>query len=105
MPTSASTYRLLACAIENRVRLCCDYGGKRREICPIILGLGANNEEKLLAYQVDGETKEGSISAPDWRCFLVSELRGIETAEGEWGAGNRHSQSQKCVLQVDYDAN
>jgi hypothetical protein len=59
-----STYRLFAWAIENRVALCCRYQGHPREICPIILG-HSDGREKVLAWQMRGETSEGRLRKPD----------------------------------------
>jgi hypothetical protein len=105
MPTAASTYGFLAWAIENRVRLSCDYGGKPRDICPIILGRGPSGEDVVLAYQVGGKASGGPVRQPEWKCFRVSRLRHVEAAEGAWRAGASHSQRQSCVEDVDYDVN
>jgi hypothetical protein len=105
MPTPATTYHVLAWAIENRVRLSCDYGGHEREICPIILGLGRGGDEAVLAWQVGGETSDGPIRGADWKCFRVSRLRHLAIADGEWLAGASHSRRQSCVEDVDYDVN
>jgi len=100
-----ATYLVLAWAIENRVPLSCEYDGWPREICPIILGRGADGDTRLLVYQIGGETSKGPIRRPDWKCFRVAGLRAVEVATGEWRAGASHSQDQSCVAEVDYDVN
>ena len=105
MPTAAWTYRMLAWAIENRRPLSCFYGGRPRDIRPIILGLGRGGDEVVLVYQVGGETSEGPIRRPDWKCFHVAGLDEIEPGKGAWQAGASHIQRQPCVVDVDYDAN
>lgn len=102
---SASTYHLLAWAIENRVPLSCVYGGQPRQICPVILGLGPGGEDVVLAYQLAGETSEGPIRRPAWKCFHLARLRRVKSASGVWDAGGNHSRRQSCVEDVDYDAN
>ena len=101
----AATYLALAWAIENRVPLSCQYQGQPREICPIILGLGPKREEMVLAWQVGGETSDGPISRPEWKCMRVTGLSEIGIADVEWRTGARHSQRQSCVTDVDYDVN
>jgi hypothetical protein len=96
---------MLAWAIENRIRLSCDYGGRPREICPIILGRGRGGEEAVLAYQVGGETSGGRVGGAEWKCFRVSGLDRMEAMKGEWLTGASHSQRQTCVDDVDYDVN
>lgn len=59
----------------------------------------------VLVYQVGGETSDGPIRRPDWKCFRVSKLRRVAIAKGAWQAGASHSQRQNCVQDVDYDVN
>ena len=99
-----STYNALAWAIENRLPLACAYEGHHREICPIILG-HSDGREKVLVYQTGGSTSRGPLRKPDWKCFEVSGIGDIEPLDGPWQIGGRHSQTQTCVRDVDYDVN
>jgi len=97
-------YALFAWAIENRSRILCMQNGYPREICPIILG-HSDRREKALVWQVGGETSDGPLKRPGWKCFLLSNVDGASLGEGAWLAGSSHLSRQSCVRQVDYDAN
>jgi hypothetical protein len=101
---SASLYHLLAWAIENRVPLDCVYDGRRREICPVILGQSRGHAVALV-YQTGGETSRGPLRQPEWKCFQLSKLSGAVRAGRLWQVGASHTQAQSCVQIVDYDAN
>lgn len=101
---TSPTYLLFAWSVENRARIHCLYGGRPREICPIIVG-HSGSEEKALVWQIDGETSDGPLLRPEWKCFFLASVRNAEPRDGEWEAGSRHQQRQSCVRMVDYDAN
>ena len=102
MPSPA--YALFAWTIENRSRLRCLLDGRAREICPIVLG-HSDGREKALVWQVAGETSDGPLKQPGWKCFLLSNITDFGLADGHWLAGASHQSRQSCVKEVDYDAN
>jgi hypothetical protein len=98
----SSFYLLFAWAAQNHIPLFCRFEGLEREFCPIIVG-HTNGEEKALVWQTGGETSKGPL--PDWRCFSLSKVEEVELRPGDWATGRRHGTQQKCVAEVDYDAN
>ena len=52
------TYLLFRRAILARKQVVCTYRGRRRELCPHILG-HTSGEEKVLAFQFGGESAKG----------------------------------------------
>jgi hypothetical protein len=101
---TSRAYTLFAWAIENRSRIRCLLNRRPREICPIILG-HSDGLEKALVWQVGGETSDGLLKRPGWKCFLLSNAEGVSLSEGSWLTGTSHLSRQSCVKEVDYDAN
>jgi hypothetical protein len=101
---TSATYKLFAQALRSQKQIACLYGGYHREICPIILG-HSSGEEKVLSFQVGGESRSGSPPGGEWRCLFLSKVSFARLHEGPWRAGDSHSQPQGCVEIVDLDAN
>ena len=99
-----STYGLFAWTAQNHVRLFCRHEGLEREICVIIVG-HTGGVEKALVWQVAGETSQGPLRMPGWRCLTLSKVSDAEPCAGNWVSGARHDTRQTCVSEVDYDAN
>jgi hypothetical protein len=95
------TYELFAEAMLALRPIECRYDDLPRTICPIILG-HTNGQEKALTYQTGGRS---SGSVPDWKCLTLSKVRYAKIADGQWRTGERHSQAQSCVKDVDLDVN
>ena len=102
MPSQA--YALFLSAMRDRRQVLCTYRGKRRELCPIVLGHNGG-VEKALTFQFAGES--GSVLPPggEWRCLTLAEVTDIELRDGSWHAGSGHSAAQTCVTEADYDVN
>ena len=58
------TYTLFRNAILAEQQVICSYGGRRRELCPHIIGTNKDGEEAVLAWQFAGES---SGKLPQWR--------------------------------------
>lgn len=100
------TYELLVEAMRERRQVVCLYHGKRRELCPAIIGTNAEGRRMVLAYQFGGESSQRFDKPQDrWRCFAVDEISDVQLRDGRWYAGTEHGQSQTCVRHVDYDVN
>jgi hypothetical protein len=91
-------------AIRERRPISFSYKGGMREGCPLVLGYDADGEEKVFVYQFDGATSAGS-KLPNWRCFFLSQVRGLALRDGPWREGSSHKQAQSCVRFVDVDVN
>jgi hypothetical protein len=89
MPSAA--YTLVLRAMRERKQLLCTYQGRRREVCPILLGR-TGLEEKSLVFQFGGETSGGRISPPgEWKCLRLEDVCDIALRDGPWHAGGTHS--------------
>ena len=101
----SATYRLFRQAMAELSPVTCAYDGKRREICPIILGY-SDGEEKALVYQFGGESSQGAAGARGWKCLALSKIRHAHMIDGPWHDGpGPHGQAQSCVADVEYDVN
>lgn len=100
----SATYELFREAMATRQQIVCSYGGRRREICPVILG-HSGGEEKALTYQFAGETSSKLPPGGEWRCLTLSKVSEVELRDGPWLTGGSHSASQSCVEVVDFDVN
>ncbi len=98
---SSATYDLFRQAILREKQVTCVYDGKRRELCPHIIGHAAG-EEKVLAYQFAGESN-GCL--PQWRCLFLDKVSDVRLRAGPWHAGSGHKTTQTCVVDIDLDIN
>jgi hypothetical protein len=100
MPTSA--YKVFRDAILREKQVTCTYQGRRRELCPHIIGLNKSGEEVVLTWQFAGES---SGKLPQWRCLRVAEVRDARARDGRWHEGRSHRSEQTCVSRIDLDIN
>ena len=100
----SATYELFREAMATRRQIVCVYRGRRREVCPVILG-HSGGEEKALTYQFAGESNSRLPPNGEWRCLTLSMVSDIELRDGPWVTGGSHSASQSCVEVVDFDVN
>jgi hypothetical protein len=98
-------YALLRKAIEQRLQMHAVYDGLPREVCPHVLGLGADGSALALVYQFGGDTNGHELAAAgspeNWRCFAVGGLSDIQLVEGKWHSAYNYSVAhQSCVQQI-----
>jgi hypothetical protein len=98
----SATYTLFRNAILAEQQVTCSYGGRRRELCPHIIGAGKDGDEVVLAWQFGGES---SGKLPQWRCLKIANVRDARAREGRWHEGGSHKSEQSCVAMVDLDIN
>jgi hypothetical protein len=96
------TYTLFRNAILAEQQVVCTYDGRRRELCPHIIGTGKDGEEAVLAWQFAGES---SGRLPQWRCLKLANVRDPRARDGRWHEGGSHKTTQKCVTVIDLDIN
>ena len=102
---TSETYRLFAHAMAERQQILCDYDGRHRELCPIILG-HTDGKEVALTYQFAGESNSRPLPpGGDWRCVYLSRVANIRLRRGPWHSGDSHKQFSTCVKEVDLDVN
>jgi hypothetical protein len=86
------------------MQITCEYKARYREVCPIILGYSAEGQERVLVFQVGGQTSAGS-KLPGWRSFDLSGLRDLKLRKGPFIEGDRHTRTQSLIRFVDVDVN
>jgi hypothetical protein len=103
---NSAVYELFEQAMRERRQIVCRYHGLPREICPIILGWGADGTARCLAYQFAGKSTR-PMTTPDtrWRCLALAEVSDVQLRDGPWHSGGQHRADQKCVKIVDLDVN
>jgi hypothetical protein len=100
MPSSA--YTIFRNAILAEQQVICIYDGRRRELCPHIIGSNKAGEEVVLAWQFAGES---SGPLPQWRCLRLANVRNARARNGRWHEGGSHRKEQTCVTDIDLDIN
>jgi hypothetical protein len=103
-PTPSETYRLFGQAMIDRKQIVCMYNGRRREVCPIILG-HTQGEERALTYQFTGGSSSKLPLGGEWRCLTLSNVSEVQLRDGPWYSGDSHKQPSGCVQVVDLDVN
>jgi hypothetical protein len=101
MPSS-TYYALFRSAILAERQVVCSYDGRRRELCPHVIGSNRNGEEVVLAWQFAGES---SGPLPQWRCLRLANVRDAQMRDGRWHEGGSHRTEQTCVSAIDLDIN
>jgi hypothetical protein len=78
--------RTIRQAIATRTPLALVYGGDRgpvRTVHPQVLFRTSAGELCVDCFQVAGYSSSGGL--PDWRCFGVAEIEGVEVTGGSFG--------------------
>ncbi len=100
------TYTLFRNAILSQQQVICSYGGRHRELCPIILGTNRKGDEAVLAWQFAGEVSDGKLPPGGaWKCFRLANVRNARARDGRWHEGGSHRSEQSCVTKIDLDIN
>jgi hypothetical protein len=102
VPMPSSAYTLFRNAILAEQQVVCTYDGRRRELCPHIIGTSKTGEEVVLAWQFAGES---SGPLPQWRCLRLANVRDAQARSGRWHEGGSHRTAQSCVSAIDLDIN
>ena len=98
----SATYAIFRNAILGEQQVTCSYEGRRRELCPHIIGTNKRGEEVVLAWQFAGES---SGRLPQWRCLRLANVRDARAHAGRWHEGGSHRTTQTCVSDIDLDIN
>jgi hypothetical protein len=100
------TYTLFRDAILAGQQVICSYGGRHRELCPLVLGTNKKGEEAVLAWQFAGEVSAGKLPiGGTWKCLRLANVRNARSRAGPWYEGQSHRSEQTCVTNVDLDIN
>src|SRR5260370_8215629 len=87
----SATYALFRNAILAEQQVVCLYDGRRRELCPHIIGTSKSGEEVVLAWQFFGES---SGKLPQWRCLKLANVRNPRGRGGPSPPGGSHPPDQ-----------
>ena len=98
----SANYTLFRNAILAEQQVTCSYGGRRRELCPHIIGTNKDGEQAVLAWQFGGES---SGPLPQWRCLKLANVCDARARDGRWHEGGSHKSEQRCVAKIDLDIN
>jgi len=93
-------------AIIHRRPIAALYRGRRRLLCPHLLGRNRQRRLQVLCYQYGGDSESGLdlVGAPDnWRCLAVENLSQLELLDGPWQTAENHSRPQTCIEEVELD--
>ena len=93
-------------AIVHRRPIAALYQGRRRLLCPHLLGWNKHRRLRVLCYQYGGDSKSGlqpAGASDNWRCLAVENLSHVELCKEVWHTGLR-SKRQTCIDGVDFDA-
>jgi hypothetical protein len=93
-------------AIVHRRPIAALYGGRRRLLCPHLLGWNQRRRLQVLCYQYGGDSVSGlkpAGASDNWRCLAVENLRDVELLDGPWQTAENHSRPQNCIDEVELD--
>jgi len=98
----SAVYDVFRKAILERKQVTCTYQGLPREVCPHTLGHKGSNEQALV-FQFAGQSSKGLPPGGEWRCLNLAQVQNAQTKDGSWHTGERHTQKQTCVDEVDVE--
>jgi len=93
-------------AIVHRRPITALYRGRRRLLCPHLLGWSKRRRLQVLCYQYGGDSESGlqpAGASDNWRCLAVENLSQIELLDGPWQTAENHSRPQNCIDEVELD--
>jgi len=100
---STTQYQLLRQALVARTPCYAIYDNFPRFFCPHVIGINKKGEEQALCWQYDGETSDGPIVNPVWKCLAVAKFSQFSVIEADWHNGEmgRTGVPTFCVSDVD----
>lgn len=97
----SDAFELLKQAIIEQKCISAVYHGRRRDLCPHVLGWKGDREH-VLFLQVGGESEKGIASTGSWRCLNLDELSEVEMSDSEFRTGpGYYDNPQKCVDKIE----
>ena len=80
--------------------------GRRRLLCPHLLGWNRHRRLQVLCYQYGGDSESGlkpADAADNWRCLAVENLSQVELLDGPWQTAENRSRPQNCIEEIELD--
>jgi len=93
-------------AIIHRRPMAALYCGRRRLLCPHLLGWNRHRRLQVLCYQYGGDSESGlnpASASDNWRCLALENLSQVEVLDGPWQTAENHSRPQNCIDEVELD--
>jgi hypothetical protein len=93
-------------AIIQRRPITALYRGRRRLLCPHLLGWNRHRRLQVLCYQHGGDSQSGlkpAGASDNWRCLAVENLSQVELLDSPWQTAENHSRPQTCIEEVELD--
>ena len=93
-------------AIVHRRPIAALYRGRRRLLCPHLLGWNKHRRLQVLCYQYGGDSESGlkpAGASDNWRCLAVENLSDVDLLDGPWQTAENHSRPQNCIDEVELD--
>jgi hypothetical protein len=93
-------------AIIHRRPIAALYRGRRRLLCPHLLGWNRLRRPQVLCYQYGGDSESGlkpAGASDNWRCLAVENLSQVELLDGPWQTAEKRSWPQTCIEEVELD--
>jgi hypothetical protein len=100
------THGQVRAAIIHRRPIAALHLGRRRLLCPHLLGWNRHRRLQVLSYQYGGDNQSGlkpAGSSDNWRCLAVENLSQVELLDGPWQTAENHSRPQTCIEEVELD--
>jgi len=92
-------------AIIHRRPIAALYRGRRRLLCPHLLGWNRHRRLQVLCHQYGGDSESGltPAAADNWRCLAVENLSQVELLDGPWQTADNRSRPQNCIEEIELD--
>jgi hypothetical protein len=93
-------------AIVHRRPIAALYRGRRRLLCPHLLGWNKHRRLQVLCYQYGGDSESGlqpAGASDNWRCLAIEKLSQVESLDGPWQTAENYSRPQTCIEEVELD--
>jgi hypothetical protein len=100
------THAQIRSAIVRRRPIAALYRGRKRLLCPHLLGWNRQRRLQVLCYQYGGDSETGLQPADpsgNWRCLAVENLDHVELLDAPWQTAENHSRPQTCAGDVELD--
>ena len=106
VPALEQAHTQIRAAIIHRRPIAALYRGRRRLLCPHLLGWNRHQRLQVLCYQYGGDSESGlkpADASDNWRCLAVENLSQVERLDGPWQTAENHSRPQTCIEEVELD--
>ena len=94
---AAATVTLITRAIQDRACLSGTHVQFRVRFAPHALGRDEKGRHSVIAFEYGGLT----LGRPNWACFVVDRLRGLQRIEDPWPSGSLESRPECDLTEIE----